>query len=168
MGPRESDNASTLLLCLGPSSLQHEARCQPEKIMKKEKTTNANMKRGGRTRKKWWFAFRFFFFWFIVMIPHPCLNTLSPLPSFTRIPFSYLPHQYLDSDSALTPSLGRRVGTEYLDPEREAATMLLRYRQCRVSWAFLLLVFALYTYTCTLAEKQREGEGSHVGLLIYR
>ncbi|KHE83418.1 hypothetical protein GE21DRAFT_1109972 [Neurospora crassa] len=112
--------------------------------MKKEKTTNANTKRGGRTRKKWWFAFRFF--WLVVMIPHPCLNTLSPLPSFTRIPFSYLPHQYLDSDSALTPSLGRRVGTEYLDPEREAATMLLRYRQCRVSWAFLFLVFALYTY----------------------
>ncbi|KAK1783418.1 hypothetical protein QBC45DRAFT_87373 [Copromyces sp. CBS 386.78] len=41
---------------------------------------------------------------------------------FLLIPFSYL-HQYLDSESALTPSLGRRVGTETLVPKG-------RRRQC--------------------------------------
>lgn len=33
---------------------------------------------------------------------------------------------------------------------------------------FFFLVFALYTSTCTLAKKQREGRGILVGLLIYR
>ena len=46
------------------------------------------------------------------MIPHQCLDTLSHPRSSP-----------LDSESAFTPSLGRRVG-----PRLWLATMLLRYR----------------------------------------
>jgi hypothetical protein len=53
------------------------------------------------------------------MIPHSCLDTLSPCPKG----FPFFPRDIIfDSDSAATPSLGRRIG-----PRRRAATMLSRY-----------------------------------------
>ncbi|KAK1771125.1 hypothetical protein QBC33DRAFT_526923 [Phialemonium atrogriseum] len=61
------------------------------------------------------------------MIPHPCLDTLLP-PRFWL----------LDSESASTPSLGRRTGLRL-----KLATMRLRYRRaCLVG----VYVFSLFLF----------------------
>ena len=102
------------------SSQHHEARTTK---------TNQRTKKEDEHEKEEDDCFCFFFFFWaylLFMIPHPCLDTLSPLPSFTSLGYPFFSdYQYLDSDSALTPSLGRRVGTEYLNPEKKG-----RRRQC--------------------------------------
>jgi len=75
------------------------------------------------------------------MIPHLCFRyaVAAEVFCFPQIPiFQYK----LDSDSAFTPSLGRRVG----DGDFQPATMLLRYRLAGsrgCAFSVLLLLFLL-------------------------
>lgn len=72
------------------------------------------------------FCFPLFLLFTVYMIPHQRLYPLSD-------EWNVYGMRILDSDSASTPSLGRRVWTE----AQLLTTMLVRYRR-RASWAFAL------------------------------